>query len=332
MGLEEVKKKLEELKKEIDHRIKKVLAKGKNPKYIYDSMVYHLDVGGKRFRPAMVLLANKALGGDTNEALYPAAAIELLHEFSLIHDDLMDSDETRRGKETVWKKYGVPKAILSGDLMYSYSYQALIDSFSEGFGLNLEVFRTFNDTIIYINEGQALDLEFEDRDDVEVNEYLDMVWKKTGALIAAATKLGALYANADKNIYESLWNYGKCIGPAFQIRDDLLTLLGSYDQVGKEIGNDIKQGKKTLMVVHALKNSKEKERLLKILKKERDKTSKKDVKDAINIMKNSKSIEFAQEHANNLLSDAKRYLSVLPKSESQKMLYKITDFLVKRSY
>ena len=330
--MESVKKRLEELKKDIDLHIKKVMGDNGKPKYLYDSMIYHIDIGGKRFRPAMVLLANKALGGNAEEALSAAAAIELLHDFSLIHDDIMDGDETRRGKPTVWKKYGIPQAILSGDLMYAYAYQALIDSIPQKKDSMHEIFQTFSDAIIHINEGQGLDLEFEMRDDVTVDEYLEMVWKKTGALIAAAVKLGALYAGADQVTCDSLWKYGQCIGPAFQIQDDLLTLLGSYDQVGKEIGNDIKQGKKTLMVVHALEHSKDSKKLLQILKKSRDATTDADVKQAVDIIKEVGSVDFAKDHANNLVADAKRYLGILPESDAKGVLEDITDFLVNRTF
>lgn len=330
-NVDKVKKYLETLKNEIDSHIKDIFPKKGVPSALYESIKYHLDIGGKRFRPAMVILSHKALGGSSKDILYPAAAIELLHEFSLIHDDIMDCDEKRRGKDTVWKKYGIPFAILSGDIMYAYAYHALTLSLPKIEKNAYEIFRTFTDAIIYINEGQGLDLEFESRDDVKVDEYMEMVWKKTGALIAAAMKLGALYAHADKSICDTLWMYGKSIGPAFQIKDDLLTLVGSFDEVGKEIGNDIKQGKKTLSVVHALEYSKERKELLSILKKDRDSKTDEDIKRAIDIIKETGSIEFSQQKATHLANDAKESLKILEDSEAKEILTDLTDYLINRS-
>ena len=220
-----------------------------NPKELYEPIVYSLAQCGKRLRPIFTLMACDLFGGDIQEALPQALAIELLHNFTLIHDDLMDQSPIRHGKETVFKKWDSKLAILSGDalfvLAYTYTLQARTD-------LLPPILQLFNTTALQACEGQQLDLNFEKRKDVTLEDYLEMIRLKTAVLFGASLKLGALIAGASEKNRELIYDFGVLVGMGFQLKDDLLDLYGSEEIFGKRTGQDILDNKKTYLFIKAL--------------------------------------------------------------------------------
>jgi geranylgeranyl diphosphate synthase type II len=218
------------------------------PQELYAPNNYILGLGGKRLRPILVLLACELLGQSAQKALAAALAIEYFHNYTLMHDDIMDKALLRRGQGTVHAVYGLNEAILSGDVMMIYAYRCL-NSYSEP--LNRTLIDVMNQTAIEVCEGQSMDLSFEKRADVSEAEYLEMIRLKTSVLLAASLKTGALIGGAKPDEASRIYEYGENLGLAFQMQDDLLDTYGG-DQVGKKIGGDIIQNKKTLLLIRAL--------------------------------------------------------------------------------
>lgn len=216
----------------------------KEPASLYEPITYIMHLGGKRLRPVLTLMATDLLGGDYKEALNAALAIEVFHNFSLVHDDIMDDAPLRRGKKTVHEKWDVNTGILSGDAMLIYAYQLLGYYDEAQFKTLVEL---FNDTAIKVCEGQQYDIDFETRDDVTVEEYMKMISYKTAVLIAAALKMGAIIAKAPEASREALYNFGMNLGIAFQLQDDYLDAFGDADRFGKQVGGDIIENKKTYL-------------------------------------------------------------------------------------
>lgn len=220
----------------------------REPEELYQPLRYILALGGKRLRPALSLAACDLYGGSLSEALMPALGIELFHNFSLLHDDIMDQADLRRGKMTVHKKWDVNRAILSGDAMLvkAYQYIAQVEH-----SVLPKVLRCFSDTALGICEGQQMDMNFETRDAVSEEEYLEMIELKTAILLGAALKIGALVGGASGTAAQHLYRFGLSAGLAFQVQDDLLDAFGDPAKVGKQPGGDILQGKKTLLMIYA---------------------------------------------------------------------------------
>jgi len=217
-------------------------------KPLYEAVRHIMQLKGKRFRPLLLLQANDLFFGNIKEALPAALAIEVFHNFSLVHDDIMDEAALRRGKPTVHKTYGTNNAIIAGDMMLCHAYELLSRSSQEVLSQLLDV---FNKAAIAIMEGQHLDMEFETRSEITEEEYLDMIWKKTSVLLAASLQMGAILANTTEKDQKAIYNFGRNLGLMFQIKDDLLDTYGSQ-QVGKRIGGDIIQNKKTYLLVSAM--------------------------------------------------------------------------------
>lgn len=236
---------------------------GKEPRNLYDPIYYSLNVGGKRIRPVLCLLACEACGGQYLDALNAAYAIEIFHNFTLLHDDMMDKATMRRGKPVVHLKWNSNIALLSGDAMSVIAYKYIAKS--KNISAVLDV---FSDTALKICEGQQYDMDFETKDDVSVDDYLKMINLKTAVLIAASLKIGALIAGADANTAENLYECGRNIGLAFQLQDDYLDSFGNFHTFGKKIGGDIVSNKKTFLLIKALEIADyyTKEQLIYILK------------------------------------------------------------------
>lgn len=217
-----------------------------HPKNLYDPLKYIMNLGGKRLRPALVLLAADMFNGDVQQALPAALAIETFHNFTLIHDDIMDNAPLRRGKTTVHEKWGVNNAILSGDVMMVEANKQLaqVDS-----SLLKAVLNTFNATAQGVCEGQQLDMEFETRDDVSIAEYIDMIRLKTAVLVGGAMKLGAIIAGTTPEHADLIYDFGENLGIAFQLQDDILDVYGDPLKFGKQVGGDIKSNKKTFLLL-----------------------------------------------------------------------------------
>lgn len=222
---------------------------GGNLASLYEPIEYGLAAGGKRIRPVLVLMGAEAFGGDATVAEKPAIGIETFHNFTLLHDDVMDKSDLRRGRPTVHKKYDENAAILSGDTMLTLATQwvAQVDD-----SILRRVLDTFNDMAIKVYEGQRLDMDFEQRDDVSVAEYLEMIEGKTGSLLGASVKIGSLIGGASEKDGRLMYEYGVMTGLAFQIQDDWLDTFGDATTFGKPIGGDILNGKKTYLYVSAL--------------------------------------------------------------------------------
>ncbi len=211
---------------------------------------YTLESGGKRLRPVLTLATYAALAkSDPQKAINQALAIEIFHNFTLLHDDVMDRADIRRGRPTVHRKWGDNAAILSGDAMLTYASQLLA---REAGNHLAELSEHFNETAMQIYEGQQLDMEFENRNDVTIEEYLFMIGLKTSVLLGCACRLGAIMADADKETADKLYKYGYSLGMAFQLRDDWLDTFGDPTIFGKEIGGDIINHKKTWLLIRAL--------------------------------------------------------------------------------
>jgi geranylgeranyl diphosphate synthase type II len=219
------------------------------PKELYEPLGYILRLGGKRMRPVMLLHACEMFGQDASKALPQAIAIELFHNFTLMHDDIMDHAPLRRGLPTVHEKYNSTVAILSGDAMLVMAYKYLITADDALLRILVEI---FNDCAIRVCEGQQLDMNFEKTDGLDVNDYLYMIELKTAALIATSLKMGALVAGASAADCIQIYEFGKHLGISFQLKDDWLDTFGSAEKVGKQPGGDIIQNKKTYLLIEAL--------------------------------------------------------------------------------
>jgi geranylgeranyl diphosphate synthase, type II len=219
------------------------------PRELYDPIAYMLSLGGKRLRPVLVLMSNDLFGGNQTHAMKAALAVEVFHNFTLVHDDIMDKADIRRGKPTVHIKWDETVGILSGDLMMIKATQLLCESDTSSLKKLLEV---FNQTAVEVCEGQQIDMNFEARTDVSAAEYIDMITLKTAVLLGCSLKLGAIIAGAPAVDAQHLYDFGKNIGIAFQIQDDVLDSFGEGAKVGKKIGGDIAANKKTLLLIKAL--------------------------------------------------------------------------------
>jgi geranylgeranyl diphosphate synthase type II len=225
------------------------LAINGTPAELYDPISYMLSLGGKRLRPVLVLMANDLFGSESEQAIKAALAVEVFHNFTLVHDDIMDKADIRRGKATVHKKWNETVGILSGDLMMIKATQLLCESSSDNLK---ELLLVFNQTAVEVCEGQQWDMNFEQEETVSEADYLNMITLKTAVLLGCSLKLGAIIAGASERDAILMYEFGKKIGIAFQIQDDVLDSFGEGDKVGKKIGGDILANKKTLLLIRAL--------------------------------------------------------------------------------
>ena len=221
----------------------------KNPANLYDPITYILGLGGKRMRPVLTLMSCDLFGGNVNSALDAALAIEVFHNFSLVHDDIMDDAPLRRGKVTVHEKWDINTGILSGDAMLIQAYQCFESYPPEVFK---QLTALFSKTAIEVCEGQQYDVDFETRDDVTIPEYLKMIAYKTAVLVAAAMKMGAIIAEASEKDMDAIYDFGLNLGIAFQLQDDYLDAFGDPKTFGKQVGGDIMENKKTFLYLKAL--------------------------------------------------------------------------------
>ena len=227
------------------------------PMNLYEPVKYILSLGGKRIRPAMMLMAYNMYRDDVEQILDPALALEIYHNFTLLHDDLMDHADVRRGKPTVHKRWDANTAILSGDVMLTLADVYMSRVSDAHFR---EVMSTFHKTSIEIAEGQQYDMDFETRTDVTEAEYIEMIRLKTSVLLACALKIGAVLGGATKEDAQHLYRLGECIGLAFQLRDDYLDVYGNPKVFGKKIGGDILCNKKTYLYINALRLANQEQR------------------------------------------------------------------------
>ena len=227
------------------------------PKLLYQPIIYSMSGGGKRIRPILLLLACDAFGGNVQEALSAAAAVEMFHNFTLLHDDIMDNAAVRRGKPSVYARWGSNVAILSGDAMMIYAYQLLRNVPEDKLARIMDIFTSM---ALQVCEGQQYDMDFEERQKVSVVEYMRMIELKTSVLLAGSAMIGAVLGDASEEDCRKIYRYALELGLAFQLQDDLLDSYGTEEELGKKIGGDILEGKKTCLMLHAMSRADEHDR------------------------------------------------------------------------
>ncbi len=241
-------RKLEDLQLIIKNAVE-ILTFPDYPADLYKPVSYILSLGGKRMRPALLLMACDLFGGDVEAAIAPALAIEMFHNFTLMHDDIMDNAPLRRGQITVHERWNKNVGILSGDVMLVQGYKLMMQVNDN---LLRPVLNIFNATAAGVCEGQQIDMDFEQRNDVDINEYLNMIRLKTAVVLGGALKIGALIGGADNDQAELLSSFGEHLGIAFQLQDDILDVYGDPEKFGKQVGGDIISNKKTYLHINAL--------------------------------------------------------------------------------
>src|SRR5262245_55436649 len=273
------------------------------PASLYDANEYFLNVGGKRVRPVLCLMGNELFHDIKPDAWEVATAIELFHNFTLIHDDIMDKAPLRRGMETVHKKYGESTAILAGDVMQVAAYEH-INRIQTGF--IHQVLGLFNMTATEVCEGQQMDMDFEKKETVVHDEYLKMIELKTSVLLAASLKMGAILGGAGERNQKLIYEFGRKLGLAFQVQDDYLDAFGNPDKFGKQVGGDIRANKKTFLMIHAWENAtnSQKKELKKLLESDSDDK----VTKTIRIFQECKVDEWALQLKNRYLEEAHMHL------------------------
>jgi geranylgeranyl diphosphate synthase type II len=299
-----------------------------SPEGLYQPGTYFLSLGGKRIRPVMCLMGNELFADIHPDAFNAGMAIELFHNFTLIHDDIMDAATLRRGMETVHLKYGPNAALLSGDVMMikAYEYIAKLN------GQHLsKILSLFNTTAVEVCEGQQMDMDFEKRDDVGMEEYIRMISLKTSVLLAASLEIGALLGGASEGNCKHLYEFGRNLGIAFQIQDDYLDAFGDPEKFGKEVGGDIKQNKKTFLMLHAFNvaDAKQKEELKKLT--ETNPSDK--IEKVLNIFRACRVDIWANALKEKYLQTAYQHLEdIAVLSVRKKPLMELAEFLVQRDY
>lgn len=223
-----------------------------NPENLYDPLRYFMKLGGKRMRPILTLLSAELFGLEKKDVIKSALAVEVFHNFSLIHDDIMDEAPLRRNQATVHTKWNLNKAILSGDVLFVKAYELLAEQEKGDLRRTLQL---FNQTATEVCEGQQLDMDFESREDVTIAEYTEMIRLKTSVLLGCALELGAIAANASKEDCQNIYDFGLNVGIAFQIQDDILDLYADPDKFGKQVGGDVICNKKTMLYLEAQKHA-----------------------------------------------------------------------------
>ncbi len=302
----------------------------KYPYTLFDPLNYIMSGGGKRVRPILVMLSCEAFGGNAENALDAAIAVEILHNFTLVHDDIMDNANTRRGKETIHRKWDVNAAILVGDELIGLSYRSLLRSKTENIS---GVIQAFTDGVIEVCEGQALDKEFELSDDVTIDDYKIMIRKKTAELLRTSSIMGAIIGNADQDGISAISNYSENIGLAFQIQDDLLDVIADENEFGKKIGGDIIERKKTFLYLKALEllNDKNKDDFLYLYNTNINNYESK-IKEVINIYNDICVIGSAKQEIAKYTAKANESLNSLKSNKTKDMLLSFSDMLLNRNY
>lgn len=301
----------------------------KYPYTLFDPLNYIMSGGGKRVRPILVLLSCEAFGGDINNALDAAIAVEILHNFTLVHDDIMDNASTRRGKQTIHKKWDVNSAILVGDELIGLSYRSLLRSKTDNI---TGVLQAFTDGVIEVCEGQALDKEFEISADVSIDDYKIMIRKKTAELLRTSSVMGAIIGNADKTGIEAISNYSENIGLAFQIQDDLLDVIADEGEFGKKIGGDILERKKTFLYLKALELLEGKKRDDFMFLYNSNGSTETKIKDIVNMYNDICVIGSAKDEIALYTDKANKSLDCIQSSNARNLLERFSGMLLNRSY
>jgi len=300
-----------------------------DPARLYEA-ARHLPLGGgKRMRPTIAMLACESVFGEPHMVMPFGAALELIHNFTLVHDDIMDKSVVRRGLQTVHMKYGDATAILAGDLLFAKAFEAMLD-----LTVDPEMFKELDGELVQcvldICEGQQLDMEFERRKSITEKEYLHMISKKTGVLFQLAAKGGARIGGGSPEEVDALAKYGLFLGLSFQIWDDFLDISSNVAVLGKDIGNDIRNGKKTLIAVHCLQHASPEQKKILDAVFGNPKASESDVKSALDVFKQSGSVEYTRSFAQHYNTEAKASLAILQNSLIKQTLQALADYAITR--
>ena len=303
----------------------------RKPAGLYDPIKYVLSIGGKRIRPTLMLLAYNLYKEDPERILSSAVALETYHNYTLLHDDLMDNASMRRGQPTVHKKWDANTAILSGDSMLVLAYERMAKCPVEKLKPVLDL---FTETALEIGEGQQYDMDFETRNDVREEEYIEMIRLKTSVLLACATKMGAILADAPQEDADNLYKFGEQMGLAFQLQDDYLDVYGDPEVFGKAIGGDILCNKKTYMLINAfnLANDEQRKRLQQWVKAENPDPRQKI--EAVTQIYNEIGIsQLAEQKIKHYFNESRKYLEAINLPKERKLeLEAYTDKMMKRNY
>lgn len=315
------------------------------PERLYEASRYLLEAGGKRLRPTVTLLTGEAIAdvekesleyrsfpavtGDTVDLMRAALAIEVIQSFTLIHDDIMDDDDLRRGVPAVHNEYDTSTAILAGDTLYSKAFEFMAETGGNPENA-LEVMRLLSSTCTKICEGQALDVEFENRTDILPDEYLEMVELKTAVLYGASAAVPAVLLGADEDVVEAMYQYGIDSGQAFQIQDDVLDLTVPSETLGKQRGSDLVENKETLITLHARQQGVAVDELLSTDSVEA--VTEAEIDDAVAELEAAGSIDYARDKAQELTDRSKQQLDTLPENTASDLLADLADYLIDRGY
>jgi len=301
-----------------------------NPKKLYDAAGHLIVNGGKRLRPYMVIRSCQILGGKSSTAIIAASAVEMVHNFTLVHDDIMDNDEMRHGVPTVHKKFGMPIAILAGDVLFSKAFQIISESKLSP-NANTHLISRLAKACVDVCEGQLLDIKMADEKRIPTEaEYITMIGKKTAALFDVSCAMGAICATNKPKDISNLSNFGRNLGIAFQITDDLIGVMGDPKVTKKPVGNDLREGKKSLPILMAIKLAKGKERKIILKAFGNSKISKNDLNKAVEVIR---SLGIEEKVRNQALKYAEKSEKSLTKYKGTAKieLTALLDFVVKRS-
>jgi len=293
------------------------------------AMAHYPAAGGKRLRPLLATMVCEAVGGKWQKAVPFGVALEIVHNFTLVHDDVMDEDETRRGIKTVHAQYGIPEAILAGDALFARSFEIVTESDVDSEDV-VKLTTILAKAVRLLAEGQQMDMDFEDAKKITSDDYMKMIERKTAVLYSAAAEGGVIAAGGTKVQEEALFEYGRLTGLGFQIWDDVLDLRSDQATFGKPVLNDIRNGKKTLIVVSALEDLRgiERREFLKVLGNKKASVSQ--LKLARDLLEDVGAVDHAVRVANELVAQAKARLSVLKESPSKNALKQFADYTVTR--
>lgn len=305
------------------------LVRGAHPRSLYQPIRYVLSGGGKRVRSVLVLLACEAVGGTKEQAIHASAAMECLHNFTLVHDDIMDNASSRRGRATVHTKWDSNVAILVGDELLALAFRTLLRTQSNRIH---DITKIFTEGVVEVCEGQAYDKDFEMKKNVSLDDYLLMIKKKTGKLISVSTELGALVGGGTDLYVQALRKYGERVGRAFQIQDDCLDIMADERELGKTVGSDLQEGKRTFLFLEALRKAKGKDKQLLLSVSKNGSLSRRKLQEFRRIFRETGALDSAHAWITRDLSEAKRELEYLPCSPAREMLDWFTDMLLHRTH
>jgi geranylgeranyl diphosphate synthase type I len=333
MSGEVIKLKLAENARSVDAFIDSML-KPRSPEVLYEASRHLIMAGGKRLRPFLTVKACELVGGDPVDAVPFAAGLEILHNFTLVHDDVMDNDSLRRGSPTVHTKYGVPVAICAGDLLFAKVYEAF--TLKAPAGVSAKTIRTCvekaTEATVELCEGQVLDVGFPSAETVSEEDYVRMIGGKTSALFRACAEVGATVGGGSKREVTALGRFAYASGLSFQIVDDILGVTADEKTLGKPVGSDLREGKKTIIIIHALKHAKGKKREIIDGVLGNESASREDFEEAAGLLRELGSIEYASKKADRYLAEGKRQLARFTDSPAKRDLVELVDYFTQRNY